>query len=401
MKKYPRFTCFKEYTRLMKAYNDYRANLPEGSIVAYVTSGAPVEILEALDIVTVYPENFGAQCGVLKTSTRLCEEAEKAGYPGDLCSYAKGHIAAGINPDIELPTGKIPRPDMLFCCTNICGTVLPWYQHLAEMYGCPLFVLDVPFQFSEDEESRVTAYVQDQLAECIGWAEKITGRTFDMTKLEQVMALSKEAIDLWSDIRSLGQHKPSPLNIPDLFLSMTPIVVLRGRQDAVDFYTLMKKETEERIKTGTAAVPGEQHRLLWDNIALWADLFRFYRFFAEADACFVADTYTGAWSIPLSLKNPLSSLARAYTSPFINLNLKQRLKVIKTMAEDFHAHGLVMHSNRSCKPFSFTQGAIRKGFTEATGLPVLSLEADMCDLRSYNPGVLQERITAFLEMLAN
>ena len=59
-----------------------------------------------------------------------------------------------------------------------------------------------------------------------------------------------------------------------------------------------------------------------------------------------------------------------------------------------------MHSNRSCKPFSFTQGALRKRFTDTTGLPVLSLEADMCDLRSYNPGVLQERITAFLEMLS-
>ena len=38
---------------------------------------------------------------------------------------------------------------------------------------------------------------------------------------------------------------------------------------------------------------------------------------------------------------------------------------------------------------------------DETGLPVLSLEADMCDTRSYNPGILRERITAFLEMLGS
>jgi len=404
MKKYPRFTCFSEYNRLIKEYHEYRQNLPKEKLVAYVTSGAPIEILEALDIVTVYPENYGATCGVMKVSTRLCGEAEKAGYQQDLCSYAKGHIASSLNLDSAEPVGRLPAPDMLLCCTNICGTVLPWYQRLAEIYDCPLFVLDIPFQFSGDEEPHAVAYVKNQMKELGAWAEKLaeakTGTSLDEGRLEEVMTLSKDTIDLWSEIRSLGVHTPSPISISDLFISMAPVVVMRGKQEALDFYTMMKREIEERISSSIAAVPGEKYRLLWDNIAIWADLFRFYRFFAEADACFVADTYTGAWSIPLSLDDPIEGLSRAYTAPFINLNISKRLQVMESMAADFQAHGMVMHSNRSCKPFSFTQGFLRKRFTEITGRPVLSLEADMCDTRSYNPGVLRERITAFLEMLS-
>jgi benzoyl-CoA reductase/2-hydroxyglutaryl-CoA dehydratase subunit BcrC/BadD/HgdB len=59
-----------------------------------------------------------------------------------------------------------------------------------------------------------------------------------------------------------------------------------------------------------------------------------------------------------------------------------------------------MHANRSCKPFSITQSDVRDGLRdELGGLPVLILEADMCDARLYNEGAVRERITAFLEML--
>jgi benzoyl-CoA reductase/2-hydroxyglutaryl-CoA dehydratase subunit BcrC/BadD/HgdB len=67
------------------------------------------------------------------------------------------------------------------------------------------------------------------------------------------LELSREAINLWTEIRELGTHRPSPLNVLDLFLAMAPIVVLRGTQKAVDFYRLMKAEVEQRIAEGVAA----------------------------------------------------------------------------------------------------------------------------------------------------
>lgn len=397
-RKYPRFQCFDTYNEIMGRYYLERKALAGEKRVAYVTSGAPVEILEALDVLTIYPENFGALCGARKVSVELCEIAEAAGYAPDLCSYAKGHIAASWKPE-KAPLDGLPPPDMLVCCNNICGTVLKWYEALADYYGCPLFLLDVPFQRDPEPEPHTISYIARQMEAFIAWSEDQAGKALDPDRFADTLRLSREAVALWTEIRELGRHRPSPINAPELFLAMAPIVVLRGTQSAVDFYRLMKAEAEERVTNGVAAVPGEKVRLLWDNIAIWYRLFRFFRIFAEQGACFVADTYTNAWSINIAPEDPIIGLARAYAAPFINLDLPTRSRVVNDLARRFEVDGMVMHANRSCKPFSLTQIDLKEGMREELGLPTLILEADMTDMRLYSEGIITERIAAFLEML--
>jgi benzoyl-CoA reductase/2-hydroxyglutaryl-CoA dehydratase subunit BcrC/BadD/HgdB len=399
VRKYPRFDCFKRYNEIMDRYYAEREELAAQRPVAYVTSGAPVEILRALGVVTVYPENYGALCGVRRASVGLCELAEADGYPADLCSYARSHLGASFYPD-GAPLHGLPAPDLLVCCNNICGTVVKWYEALADHYGCPLFVLDVPFQRETELEEHVLTYVAAQIEALIDWTEAQVGRKMVWDRLMETLELSREAIALWTEIRELGVHRPSPLNAPDLFLAMGPIVVMRGTRTAVDFYRLMKAEVEGRVAEGVAAVPGERIRLLWDNIAIWYRLIRFYRLFADQGACFVADTYTNGWSANLNLEEPIMGLARVYAAPFINLNLETRSEVMKDLAQRFQVDGMVMHANRSCKPFSLTQSGLRDVLRDEMGLPVLILEADMTDARLYNEGVVRERVSAFMEMLA-
>ncbi|HUV89302.1 MAG TPA: 2-hydroxyacyl-CoA dehydratase family protein, partial [Anaerolineae bacterium] len=74
-------------------------------------------------------------------------------------------------------------------------------------------------------------------------------------------------------------------------------------------------------------------------------------------------------------------------------------QTITGLARRFQVDGMVMHANRSCKPFSTTQHAIRDHLRDKLGLPALILEADMCDERLYNEGAIRERVAAFLEML--
>jgi len=396
---YPRFQCFETYAEIMGRYYMERLALAAEKPVAYVTSGAPVEVLEALDVLTIYPENYGALCGARKVSVSLCELAEARGYPTDLCSYAKGHIAASFAPE-GAPLGGLPRPDMLVCCSNICGTVLKWYEALADFYDCPLFVIDVPFQRGPEPEPHVVDYVAAQIQDFIGWSEEQAGRALDPDRFHHTLTLAREAITLWREIRELGSHRPSPLNAPDLFMAMAPIVVLRGTQTAVDFYRLMKAEVQERIATGVAAVPNERVRLMWDNIAIWYRLYRFFlRLFADQGACFVVDTYTNAWSMNLTPEDPIVGLARAYLAPFINLNLNTRAQVVNDLARRFDVDGVVMHANRSCKPFSLTQPDLKAALRDELGLPTLIFEADMTDERLYNEGVIKERVAAFLEMV--
>jgi benzoyl-CoA reductase/2-hydroxyglutaryl-CoA dehydratase subunit BcrC/BadD/HgdB len=398
MPTYPRLQSLKRINTVMTRYYIQRKVLARFKPLAYVTSGAPVEIMEAMDILTLYPENYGALCGARKAAVDLCQVAESSGYPADLCSYARSHIGAVLQPK-DAPLNGMPRPDLLVCCNNICGTVLKWYQALAVHYDVPLFVLDVPFQRTTPAEPHIVAYVTDQLHEFVAWLEAHTGRRLNSDRFRTALDLSRQAVTLWQEILEFGQHQPSPINAPDLFVAMAPIVALRGTHWATDCYRHLKAELERRVTHGIGAVPDERYRLLWDNIAIWYRLYRFFRPFMDAGACFVADTYTNAWTVEIDLEEPFASLARAYTAVFINVDLPTRLRIIADLAQRYQVDGMVMHANRSCKPFSVTQHAVRDGLRDEVGLPVLILEADMCDARLYNEGAVRERTAAFLEML--
>jgi benzoyl-CoA reductase/2-hydroxyglutaryl-CoA dehydratase subunit BcrC/BadD/HgdB len=398
MSTYPRLQSLKDINRVMTRYYLQRKALARVQPLAYVTSGAPVEILEAMSISTLYPENYGALCGARRDAVELCQVAEATGYPPDLCSYARSHIGAVHQPRLA-PLNGLPRPDMLICCSNICGTVLKWYEALATLYDVPLFILDIPFQRTTPAESHIITYVEDQLHGFVAWLEKITGRHLRPDRLDTVLDRAREAIMLWQEILEFGQHRPSPINAPDLFIAMAPIVALRGTRQGIRCYRRLRAELEDRVARSVGAVPGERYRLLWDNIAIWYRLYGFFRPFMDAGACFVADTYTNAWTVELDAQDPFLGMAQAYTGVFINIDLPTRLATIVDLAQRFQVDGVVMHANHSCKPFSITQNKVRERLRKELGLPVLILEADMADERVYNEGAVRERVAAFLEML--
>lgn len=365
--------------------------------LAWVTSGAPVELLRAFKIHPVYPEQYGAICSTKKATEKLCQVAEAAGYSQDLCSYARSHIGSILRPDLA-PMGGLPRPDLLLCCNNICGTVLKWYEAVARLLNVPLLMLDTPYLPGEYEE-HTKEYVLVQIHDMISFLEKFTGRRFDPKTLERHAGYSNEAVSLWREIRELCRATPSPLNGPDLFIQMAPIVVLRGSSPVVDYYRRLKQEVAQRVDEGTAAVDGEKIRLVWDNIAIWSNLFSFTKMFTQRKACFITDTYTGGWSMVLDPGDPIESLASAYTKVFLNRSPEYRARQLTDLVREYSAHGFVMHSNRSCKPYSLVQEVIRRKVMKETGVPGLMVEADMADPRAYAEEPIRNRVQAFLETL--
>jgi len=398
-RKYKKLRTARDLNRLMTRYYTKSKIVSRLKPLAWVTSGAPIEILVAMGIASVYPENYGALCGARRVATSLCQVAEAQGYSQDLCSYARSHIGSVLSGR-EAPMGGLPRPDLLVACNNICGTAVKWYQALAQHYNVPLFVLDTPFIHGSRMEEHAVQYVAAQLEEFIAWLEKHTGRRLKEKKFMETLELSDRAVRLWWEIRELCKARPSPLNAPDLFVNMAPIVVLRGTKDAVRFYEKLKIEVEERVEQGIGAIPEERYRLLWDNIAIWHRLFRIFGYFADFGACFVVDTYTNAWHTPVDLSQGIEGLARTYTSVYINQSLQARAEIMVDLVERFQVDGIVFHSNRSCKPYSLGQYELRRIVSKRTGKPGLIIEADMCDTRAYAEEPLKTRIQAFMETLA-
>ena len=367
--------------------------------VAWITSGGPVEPLVAMDIIPIYPENHGAMIGASKMGEDLCIKAEDMGYSSDLCSYARADISCSVVKGG--PIGGLPKPDMLICCNNICGTVLKWYEVQARFYKVPLFILDTPVCHTQ-YSSEIAKYVQTQLDEYIVFLETITKRKFNYEKMAQVGKLAYEAQLLWQKVLNTTAHKPSPMSAFDAFFFLALIVTLRGTQIAVDFYKGLLEEMEQRIKDGISMVTNEKYRLLWDNLPVWYRLKWLSQKFSDHNACLVADTYTSAWCGAIKYtdeNNFLGSIAQAYTMIYLNIGVDQMAEQVLDMIKFYDADGFVMHSNRSCKPYSFGQMDIMKIVREKTNIPVLMIEADMVDPRSFSQSQVETRIDAFMEII--
>jgi len=405
-KRYKKLRTSVELQRLVEKHYLEARYLRFGRPLAWVTSGAPVEILRAMGIVSLYPENYGALCGARGAASALCQASEAQGYSPDLCSYARGSIGS-LTAGKTAPLGGLPKPHLLICANNICGTVLKWYEALARYYQVPLFVIDMPFIHDPAglPPAHAVSYVAAQLEAMVAFVQRVTGRKLDAGKLSHTVELAGQTTRLWREIRELCRARPSPLNAPDLFINMAPIVVLRGSEEAVHFYQHLKAEVEERVSQGVGAITQERVRLLWDNIAIWHRLFRFYNYFADLGACFVVDTYTGGWSMPLPTgEQPgraalLEAIAATYTAVYLNQSLRHRAERMIELIEPFGVDGFVMHSNRSCKPYSFGQYDIKRIVTERTGRPGLIIEADHTDPRAYADDQVKRSIETFMEAL--
>ncbi len=362
--------------------------------VAWITSAAPVEILYAMDIYPAYPENHSALVGAAKQGPMYSEYAERIGFSRDLCSYARCDIGCVLAA--SSPIGGLPKPKFLFACNNICNTVVKWYEVLSRIFDVPLFVLDTPFVRKELKESYVN-YVRDQLHDFIDFVEKLTGKQLDDSRLRKTLRLALDGVKAYKDALLMGRHKPSPLTCFDAFINMAPIVCLRGTEHPVRFYAEMKAELEERVRNGIAAVDGEEIRLLWDNIPIWYRLRWLGEFFASRKACVVADTYTNAWSwMAASDKSDvLGSIAETYTFIYLNVGLEHMAAAINELIDIYDVQGVVIHSNRSCKPYSFGQYELQK----MIDVPSVVIEADMVDSRAFSEAQVETRLEAFLEML--
>jgi bcr-type benzoyl-CoA reductase subunit B len=380
-------------------YMEAKTAADTGKKVAWITSGGPVEPLVVMDVIPVYPENHGAMIGAGKMGVDLCEKAEEMGYSIDLCSYARADIAC--SPIDSGPIGGLPRPDMLICCNNICGTVLKWYEIQARYYNCPLFILDTPFchtRYPEEAER----YVKRQIGEYIAFLEQVCGRKYDYDRMQEVGRLSLAGQRLWQAVLDTATHRPAPLSAIDAFIHMALIVTLRGTQQAIDYYTLLLGEMNDRIAQGIGAVPRERYRLLWDNIPIWYRMKWLSETFAAHDACLVADTYTSAWCGTLKYLDEndfLGSMAQGYARIYLNIGVDEMAGQVCDLVDKYEADGLVMHSNRSCKPYSFGQYDIKRIVQEKRDLPTLIIEADMVDERHFSEGQVESRIDAFMELI--
>lgn len=371
----------------------------ENRPVAWLNVGVPCEIFYAMDVFPFYPENYGAMCGAQRLTPELSMIAENNGFTSDICSYARANIGSMIAK--KGPVGELPLPAVQVSAANSCIMIMTWWRAIEKLFNIPTFTIDAPLVKYDSDDFHLD-YMEEELKRMIFFVEEKTGKKFNPDKFLEITRISNEGKRLWAEILELRAHVPCPMNAGDIFTHMFPMVSLRGTAAYIDHLTFLRDELKERIASKDFPLTGEKVRLLWDNLPIWFDL-RLFDELEKYGAMFVIDTYTQAWGPRfmgiVDEDNPLRSFGYYLGSGFLNVQIERRWNLLKELIAQYKVDGIVMHSDKSCKPYSLVQPALAKMAREEIGIPSLMLEADHNDQQGYNREKVIEKMKDFIDII--
>ncbi len=363
----------------------------------------PVEILVAMGFKVFFPENHAAMIGAKKLGTKFISLATQKGYSPDICSYLTSDLGSLLAQDSPLKEkyGLLPpRPDVLVFNNQQCMEVGFWFKEMGRQFNAPVFGISTPLLIEEVDGATVR-FIEGKYEELIKQLETMPGgRRFDIDRLREVVSRSAEAVGLWQEVLGLAKNVPSPLTFFDATVHMAPIVVLRGTEEAVDYYRTLRDELKLKAANGDAAVPGERKRVYWDGMPIWFALRSLSEKFFDLKIAVVASTYCNTWAFEgLDAREPLKSLARAQTFIFLNRGDDYKEKTLRWLFAEFKVDGFVCHTSKTCRRTSNALFGMKERLEKSAGIPGLLIEADVNDERLYSSEQTMIKLEAFAEMM--
>jgi benzoyl-CoA reductase/2-hydroxyglutaryl-CoA dehydratase subunit BcrC/BadD/HgdB len=373
--------------------------------IAWCTSVGPAELLRAMGFLVYFPETHSAMLGATRMATDLIPRANAIGYSPEICSYLTADIGAhlaGVSPlktvygDIEGP----PRPDILVFNTNQCRDVKDWFSWYGRELHRPVVGVYTHRNIGEIKDFELKD-IATQIEDLIPSLEAVSGTKFDLDLFKHSVALSRECSELWEKCLQTAAHLPSPWTFFDHTIHMAPAVVLRGTQTAVDYYKSLLEELKQKLNQGISAVDNEKFRLYWEGMPIWGKLRSMSETFQSLQSCLVASTYCNSWVYKqLDENDPFMSMARAYTELFIVRDEDYKVSYIEKMCDLYKVDGLLFHDAKTCPNNSNNRYSMPERLTKKLGIPTLTINGDLNDLRLFSEQQSITNIEAFAEQLS-
>ena len=389
---------------MKKIMGDYFLSLESGKKkIAWCTSVGPAELLRSFGFEVYFPENHGALLGATRTSMDFIPEAIKCGYSGHVCSYTTADIGSYLKKETPLQKHYglegIPKADIIAYNTNQCREVEDWFSFYANEFNCPIVGIQPPRYLDEVSQDEVDLVVK-QMKKMIPVCEEVSGQQFDLNKFKEAVKLSKDATLLWQKVLKTSTAMNAPLSFFDGTIHMGPIVVLRGTQIAIDYYTTLLAELEQNVADNIGFLPEAKTRIFWEGMPIWGKLRMMSDLFTTNGAAVVASTYCSSWIFDqFDENNPWESTARAYTEIFINRSEKAKMKMLSNWFKEYKIDGIVYHDTKTCFNNSNAKFGMPQRLQKETGIPSLIIEGDLSDLRFFSEGQSITKIETFLEQI--
>ncbi len=291
----------------------------------------------------------------------------------------------------------MPQPDFVLCCNNICNCMTKWYENIARMHNIPLIMIDVPYNNTVEVEGANVEYIRGQFEDAIKKLEKISGRKFDAEKFEKACANANRTAKAWLKVCNFLQYKPAPMSGFDLFNHMADVVTARGKVQAAEAFELLATELEDNVKTGNSTLPfPEKYRIMFEGIPCWPKLPDLFKPLKENGVNVTAVVYAPAFGF---VYNGLEEMVRAYCKAPNSVCIEQGVEWREGICRDNKVDGVLVHYNRSCKPWSGYMAEMQRRFTKDLGVPCAGFDGDQADPRNFNAAQYETRVQGLVEAM--
>jgi benzoyl-CoA reductase/2-hydroxyglutaryl-CoA dehydratase subunit BcrC/BadD/HgdB len=266
-------------------------------------------------------------------------------------------------------------------------TIPEWYRHSRE-------------RWDEVYDSRRIALLTTEIRDLIAMLERRTGRRFELPRFEQLMQRINDQEQLLAEAATLaGESRPCPVSIMDQMTNTMIPQWHRGSDWAVAHARRFRDEIAARVRAGAGDAGSERSRLMWIGAGLWHDTSFYDALEQRLGAVFVWSMYlpfAGAQYIRELKGRPLEALASRICSmnevlhlpPWMTEWLVSEAKRCRIDA----AVVLVPPDNR----LSQSGTLLARDALEAAGVPVLLLNADMVNARSWDRDAAVAIVEQFL-----
>jgi len=411
-----------------KSYNESIEAMRRGKPVAWCMLNWWIGdvILKAMDVVPIYPENYGAVCAAFGVAEKYLSLSDSDGIPSHLCGYSRNCFGYVIRMMRELkgeippeaPMGGMAKPVLLLASSTICDPRYKWFQLLGRYMDTPIWILDTPMPSTIDhvmDENYVNClvrFVVKNLREFISFLEGLLGKKMDWNRLDELVNATLELHRICFEVNELRKAVPCPMHSRDYWSVMPSVLFLLGDlKESIKLYQNLYKEVKYRVDNGICSVPEEKYRLMfselppWHSLALFEDL-------AERGWNFVIESWGYHPPKPAEnlekIEDPLERIVRYFYhffTHYVRESVKMGVNCISisapfiVWAKEYKVDGAMLHSLLTCRSATSHLYEMGEMLMRVWRVPSLAVEGDIVDYRVFSVDDVLRRAEAFEETM--
>lgn len=387
--------------------------IEDGDPFAIAQADTPHEIFHVMDIPLITNQWWSAYISAKQLSSRYFDVMKEQGYPTNSCKYCSLGLACTLDNDPSTaPWGGLPKPTVLLARLT-CDCIQHVFSQWADAMGSDFFPMEAPAWEHKDRDwfrssnsnwetvyqpDRIQLMV-DEMRDLIKLLETKTGRKFNEEKFHHLMQRINEQEGYIAEAaQMIGAAKPCPASIADQMPNTMIPQWHRGSDWAVAHAKTFRDEVALKVKQG-AGSKNEKLRLMWIGAGVWHDPGFYQALEEKLGAVFVWSMYmpfAGPQYIRDLHGRPMHALASRICSmnevlhlpPWMNGWMNSEAKRC-----DIDAVVMLIPPNNR---LSQSGTKLTRLSLEDSGLPVLGLDADMVDAKSWNHDGMIASVDQFL-----